>query len=142
MGQIQNAVLGMIGTAGVASYALQRTPGFQKYKEKQETIRQHKKALKEGIDTIRGVQAQKFEKALGAYKEQLAEDGLKLSKTEYYDLLTTQRKDFVTEWGAIAREKAKQAVDSKTTIKDSVNNVRQMIKEEDMYYNGTDKKQR
>ena len=42
MGQIQNAVLGMIGTAGVASYALQRTPQFQEHRQKQETIRQHK----------------------------------------------------------------------------------------------------
>ena len=142
MGQIQNAVLGMIGTAGVVSYAAQRTSGFQERRQKQETIRQHKDALKEGNATIRGIQAQKFEKALGAYKEDLTENGLKLSKAEYYDLLTTQREDFVTEWGAIAQERAKQAVGSKTTIKDSVNNVRQMIKEEGMYYNGTDKKQR
>ena len=42
MGQIQNAVLGMIRTKGVTSYALQRTPQFQKKKKKQETIRQHK----------------------------------------------------------------------------------------------------
>lgn len=142
MGQIQNAVLGMIGTAGIASYALQKTPQFQEHRQKQETIRQHKDALKEGTFTVRGSQALKFEKALGAYKESLAEDNQTLSKTEYYDLLTTQRKDFVTEWGTIAQEKAKQAIDSKTTIKDSVNNVRQMIKEEGMYYNGTDKKQR
>ena len=142
MGQIQNAVLGMIGTAGIVSYAAQKTPGFQERRQKQETIRQHKEALKEGNDTIRGTKAKKFEEALGAYKEFLDETGRKLSKAEYYDLLTAQREDFVTEWGAIAQEKAKQAVGSKTTIKDSVNNVRQMIKEEGMYYNGTDKKQR
>ena len=42
MGQIQNAVLGMIGTMGVASYALQRTPAFQKYKEYKNLKKQDK----------------------------------------------------------------------------------------------------
>ena len=42
MGQIQNAVLGMIGTAGVASYALQRTPAFQKHKEYKNLQKQDK----------------------------------------------------------------------------------------------------
>ena len=42
MGQIQNAVLGMIGTAGVASYALQRTPQFQKHKEYKNLQKQDK----------------------------------------------------------------------------------------------------
>ena len=80
MGQIQNAVLGMIGTMGVASYAAQRTPQFQEHRQKQETIRQHKEALKEGNDTIRGTKAKKFEIALGGYKTFLDDVGKPLSK--------------------------------------------------------------
>ena len=131
MGQIQNAVLGMIGTMGVASYALQRTPQFQERRQKQETIRQHKEALKEGGSTIRGTEAQKFETALGGYKEFLDEAGLKLSKAEYYDLLTTQREDFVEDWydiGMEAKKQATNAIASKTTIKESVNATRDKIK--------------
>ena len=74
MGQIQNAVLDMIGTAGVVSYAAQRTPGFQEYKQKQDTIRQHKEALKEGGSTIRGNRAQRFETALTGYLSTMTED--------------------------------------------------------------------
>ena len=131
MGQIQNAVLGMIGTAGVASYAAQRTPQFQERRQKQETIRQHKEALKEGHDTIRGIQAQKFEEALGAYKEDLVENGLKLSKAEYYDLLTTDREDFVKNWydiGMKAKEQVANVIASKAIIKQNVNAIRDKIK--------------
>lgn len=132
MGQIQNAVLGMIGTAGVASYALQRTPGFQEYKQKQETIRQHKEALKEGGGTIRGAKAQKFETALTGYLSTMTEDEKKkFSKAEYYDLLTTQREDFVKDWYEIGMEAKKQATNviaSKTAIKESVNATRDKIK--------------
>ena len=131
MGQIQNAVLGMIGTAGVASYALQRTPQFQEHRQKQETIRQHKEALKEGDDTIRGKKAQKFETALGGYNKFLDENGMTLSKAEYYDLLTTEREDFVKDWydiGMEAKKQATNAIASKTTIKESVNATRDKIK--------------
>ena len=131
MGQIQNAVLGMIGTMGVASYALQRTPQFQERRQKKETIRQHKEALKEGEDTIRGKKAQRFETALGGYNKFLDEAGLKLSNAEYYDLLTTQREDFVKDWydiGMEAKKQATNAIASKTTIKESVNATRDKIK--------------
>ena len=132
MGQIQNAVLDMIGTAGVVSYAAQRTPGFQKFKEKQETIRQHKDALKEGGSTIRGARAQRFETALTGYLSTMTEDEKKnFSKAEYYDLLTTQREDFVKDWydiGMEAKKQATNAIASKTTIKESVNATRDKIK--------------
>ena len=132
MGQIQNAVLGMIGTAGVASYALQRTPQFQERRQKQETIRQHKEALKEGGSTIRGTRAQKFETALTGYLSTMTEDEKKkFSKAEYYDLLTTQREDFVEDWydiGMEAKKQATNAIASKTAIKESVNATRDKIK--------------
>ena len=131
MGQIQNAVLGMIGTMGVASYALQRTPGFQERRQKQETIRQHKEGLKEGEDTIRGRKAQRFETALVGYNKFLDEAGTTLSKAEYYDLLTTEREDFVKNWydaGMKAKKQAANAIASKTAIKESVNATRDKIK--------------
>ena len=131
MGQIQNAVLGMIGTMGVASYAAQRTPQFQEHRQKQETIRQHKEALKEGNDTIRGTKAKKFEIALGGYKTFLDDVGKPLSKAEYYDLLTTQREDFVKDWYEIGIEAKKQAasvIASKAIIKQNVNAIRDKIK--------------
>ena len=132
MGQIQNAVLGMIGTASVASYALQRTPQFQERRQKQETIRQHKDALKEGGSTIRGAKAQRFETALTGYLSTMTEDERKnFSKAEYYDLLTTQREDFVENWyniGMEAKKQATNAIASKTAIKESVNATRDKIK--------------
>ena len=131
MGQIQNAVLGMIGTMGVASYALQKTPQFQERKQKQETIRQHKEALKEGYDTIRGRRAIRFETALGGYNKFLDEAGMTLSKAEYYDLLTTEREDFVGNWFSKGMEAEKQAasvIAAKTIIKQNVNAIRDKIK--------------
>ena len=132
MGQIQNAVLGMIGTMGVASYALQRTPEFQERRQKQETIRQHKEALKEGENTIRGSKAQKFETALTGYLSTMTEDEKKnFSKAEYYDLLTTQREDFVKDWYDIGMEAKKQVasvIASKAIIKQNVNAIRDKIK--------------
>ena len=133
MGQIQNAVLGMIGTMGVASYALQRTPQFQEHRQKQETIRQHKEALKEGVNTIRGARAQKFETALTGYLSELTEDEIKdFSKSgEYYDLLTTEREDFVKDWYDMGMEAKKQAagvIASKAIIKQNVNAIRDKIK--------------
>ena len=133
MGQIQNAVLGMIGTMGVASYALQRTPQFQERRQKQETIRQHKEALKEGGGTIRGGKAEKFETALTGYLSTMTDYERKMfSKSgEYYDLLTTQREDFVKDWysmGMEAKKQATNAIASKTTIKESVNATRDKIK--------------
>ena len=135
MGQIQNAVLGMIGTMGVASYALQRTPKFQERRQKQETIRQHKEALKEGGSTIRGAKAQRFETALTGYLSTMTEDERKefkkKGKAEYYNLLTTQREDFVKDWydiGMEAKRQATNAIASKTTIKESVNATRDKIK--------------
>lgn len=131
MGQIQNAVLGMIGTAGVVSYAAQRTPQFQERRQKQETIRQHKDALKEGDDTIRGKKAQRFETALVGYNKFLDEAGMTLSKAEYYDLLTTQREDFVKDWYDMGMEAKKQAagvIAAKSIIKQNVNAIRDKIK--------------
>ena len=131
MGQIQNAVLGMIGAMGVASYALQRTPEFQERRQKQETIRQHKDALKEGEDTIRGRKAQKFETALLGYNKFLDEAGTTLSKAEYYDLLTTEREDFVKDWydiGMKAKKQAASVIASKAIIKKNVNAIRDKIK--------------
>lgn len=131
MGQIQNAVLGMIGTMGVASYALQRTPQFQEHRQKQETIRQHKEALKEGDDTIRGKKAQKFETALGGYNKFLDEAGMTISKAEYYDLLTTEREDFVKDWydmGMEAKKQAASVIAAKSIIKQNVNTIRDKIK--------------
>ena len=131
MGQIQNAVLGMIGTMGVASYALQRTPQFQERRQKQETIRQHKEALKEGEDTIRGKKAQKFETALVGYNNFLDGTGKTVSKAEYYDLLTTDREDFVENWyeiGMKAKEQAASVIASKAIIKQNVNAIRDKIK--------------
>ena len=133
MGQIQNAVLGMIGAAGVASYALQRTPQFQERRQKKETIRQHKEALKEGYKTIRGSRAQKFETALTGYFSELTEDEIKdVSKSgEYYDLLTTQREDFVKDWYKMGMEAKKQAagvIAAKSIIKQNVNAIRNKIK--------------
>ena len=132
MGQIQNAVLGMIGTMGVASYALQRTPQFQEHRQKQETIRQHKEALKEGDDTIRGKKAQRFETALTGYLSEKTEDEIKnFSKAEYYDLLTTEREDFVKNWYSMGMEAKKQAagvIASKAIIKQNVNAIRDKIK--------------
>ena len=131
MGQIQNAVLGMIGTMGVASYALQRTPGFQERRQKQETIRQHKEGLKEGEDTIRGRKAQRFETALVGYNKFLDEAGTTLSKAEYYDLLTTEREDFVKNWydaGMEAEKQAASVIASKAIIKQNVNAIRDKIK--------------
>ena len=132
MGQIQNAVLGMIGTMGVASYALQRTPQFQERRQKQETIRQHKEALKEGDDTIRGAKAQRFETALTGYLSTMTGDERKdFSKAEYYDLLTTEREDFVKDWYDIGMEAKKQVANviaSKAIIKKNVNAIRDKIK--------------
>ena len=133
MGQIQNAVLGMIGTMGVASYALQRTPQFQERRQKQETIRQHKEALKEGENTIRGRKAQRFETAFTGYLSELTEDeGKMVSKSgEYYDLLTTDREDFVENWYEIGMEAKKQVasvIASKAIIKQNVNAIRDKIK--------------
>ena len=133
MGQIQNAVLGMIGTAGVVSYAAQKTPGFQERRQKQEAIRQHKKALKEGYNTIRGGKAQDFETALTGYFSELTEDEIKdvYKSGEYYDLLTTQRKDFVKDWysmGLEAKEQAAGVIASKAIIKQNVNAIRNKIK--------------
>ena len=131
MGQIQNAVLGMIGTMGVASYALQRTPQFQERRQKQETIRQHKEALKEGDDTMRGRKAQRFETALVGYNKFLDENGMTLSKAEHYDLLTTEREDFVKDWYDIGMEAKKQAagiIAAKSIIKQNVNAIRDKIK--------------
>lgn len=133
MGQIQNAVLGMIGTMGVASYAAQRTPQFQERRQKQETIRQHKEALKEGTNTIRGNKAQSFETALTGYLSELTEDeGKEVFKSgEYYDLLTTQREDFVKDWYEMGMEAKKQAagvIASKAIIKQNVNAIRDKIK--------------
>ena len=132
MGQIQNAVLGIIGTMGVASYAAQRTPQFQERRQKQETIRQHKEALKEGNDTIRGRKAQRFETALTGYLSEKTEDERKeFSKAEYYDLLTTEREDFVKNWYEMGMEAKKQAagvIASKAIIKQNVNAIRDKIK--------------
>ena len=133
MGQIQNAVLGMIGTAGVASYAAQRTPQFQERRQKQETIRQHKEALKEGGSTIRGSKAQRFETALTGYLSEKTEDEIKeFNKSgEYYDLLTTQREDFVKNWydmGVEAKKQAAGVIAAKTIIKQNVNAIRDKIK--------------
>ena len=131
MGQIQNAVLGMIGTAGVVSYAAQRTPQFQERRQKQETIRQHKEALKEGEDTVRGRKAQRFETALVGYNNFLDENGITLSKAEYYDLLTTEREDFVENWydkGMEAEKQAASVIASKAIIKQNVNAIRNKIK--------------
>ena len=133
MGQIQNAVLGMIGTMGVASYALQRTPQFQERRQKQETIRQHKEALKEGYNTIRGNRAQRFETALTGYLSTMTEDERKMvSKSgEYYDLLTTQREDFVKDWydmGMEAKKQAASVIAAKAIIKQNVNAIRDKIK--------------
>ena len=133
MGQIQNAVLGMIGTMGVASYAAQRTPQFQERRQKQETIRQHKEALKEGGSTIRGSKAQRFETALTGYLSEKTEDEIKeFSKSgEYYDLLTTQREDFVKNWydmGIEAKKQAAGVIAAKTIIKERVNAIRDKIK--------------
>ena len=133
MGQIQNAVLGMIGTMGVASYALQRTPQFQERRQKQETIRQHKEALKEGVNTIRGNRAEKFETAFTGYLSGLTEDERKMvSKSgEYYDLLTTQREDFVKDWydmGMEAKKQVASVIASKAIIKQNVNAIRDKIK--------------
>ena len=133
MGQIQNAVLGMIGTMGVASYALQKTPQFQERRQKQETIRQHKEALKEGNNTIRGARAQRFDTALTGYLSELTEDeGKMVSKSgEYYDLLTTEREDFVKDWYDIGMEAKKQAasvIAAKAIIKQNVNAIRDKIK--------------
>ena len=133
MGQIQNAVLGMIGTAGVASYAAQRTPQFQENRQKNETIRQHKEALKEGDYTIRGRKAQNFETALTGYLSTIPEldEEHKFSKAEYYDLLTTQREDFVKDWydiGVKAKEQAANVIAAKSIIKQNVNAIRDKIK--------------
>ena len=131
MGQIQNAVLGMIGTAGVVSYAAQRTPQFQERRQKQETIRQHKEALKEGEDTVRGRKAQRFETALVGYNNFLDKNGETLSKAEYYDLLTTEREDFVENWydkGMEAEKQAASVIASKAIIKQNVNAIRDKIK--------------
>ena len=133
MGQIQNAVLGMIGTMGVASYAAQRTPQFQERRQKQETIRQHKEALKEGGSTIRGSKAQRFETALTGYLSEKTEDEIKeFNKSgEYYDLLTTQREDFVKNWyrmGVEAKKQAANVIAAKTIIKERVNAIRAKIK--------------
>ena len=132
MGQIQNAVLGMIGTMGVASYALQRTPQFQEHRQKQEIIRQHKEALKEGDDTIRGHKAQKFETALTGYlSEKTDYERKQFSKAEYYDLLTTDREDFEKNWyefGVEAKKQAAGVIAAKTIIKNNVNAIRDKIK--------------
>ena len=131
MGQIQNAVLGMIGTMGVASYALQKTPQFQERRQKQETIRQHKEALKEDYNTIRGRKAQRFETALVGYNKFLDEAGSTRSKAEYYDLLTTDREDFVENWHDAGMEAEKQVasvIASKAIIKQNVNAIRDKIK--------------
>ena len=131
MGQIQNAVLGMIGTMGVASYAIQRTPQFQERRQKQETIRQHKEALKEGENTIRGKKAQRFEDALVGYNKFLDENNRTLSKAEYYELLTTDREDFVENWyeaGMKAKKQAASVIAAKAIIKQNVNAIRDKIK--------------
>mgnify|MGYP003560859411 CR=1 FL=1 len=133
MGQIQNAVLGIIGTMGVASYAAQRTPQFQEHRQKQETIRQHKEALKEGGKTIRGTRAQNFETALTGYFSELTEDEIKKvhKSGEYYDLLTTQREDFVKNWydmGIEAKKQAASVIAAKAIIKQNVNAIRDKIK--------------
>ena len=87
--------------------------------------------MKEGGNTIRGTKAQRFETALGGYKEFLDEAGLKLSKAEYYDLLTTQREDFVKDWydiGMEAKNQVANVIASKAIIKQNVNAIRDKIK--------------
>ena len=52
-------------------------------------------------------------------------------KAEYYDLLTTQREDFVKDWYEIGMEAKKQAasvIASKAIIKQNVNAIRDKIK--------------
>lgn len=138
MGRIQNAVLGALGTGAIFRFgkqtfdyqkgqkAAQELAQRQEEQKAQSIIAIHQQKLKQGNLTIAGVDAQKFEQALAAYKKELGDE--EISDIELADLLTGQREDFVAAWTEIARQNATDAVQSKTDVKERVNKMREKIK--------------
>ena len=120
MGQIQNAVLGMIGTAGVASYALQRTPAFQKHKE-YKNLKKQDKIISEAI--ANPTTQEQAATVSDTYIQKQADIAQKM-----YELKPTQ-KNFKSwlEAAEIAQGQAEDKVESKSTIKKKMNETRQMI---------------
>lgn len=138
MGRIQNAVLSALGTGAISRFgkqtldyqkgqrAAQELAQRQEEQKAQNIIATHQQKLKQGNLTTAGVDAQKFEQALDAYKKELGDE--EISDIELADLLTGQREDFVATWTEIARQNATDAVQSKTDVKERVNKMREKIK--------------
>ena len=120
MGQIQNAVLGMIGTAGVVSYAAQRTPGFQKHKE-YKNLQKQDKIISEAI--ANPTTQEQAAVVSDTYIQKQADIAQKM-----YELKPTQKnyKSWL-EAAEIAQGQAEDKVESKSTIKNKMKETRQMI---------------
>lgn len=120
MGQIQNAVLSMIGTAGVASYALQKTPQFQEYKE-YKNLKKQDKIISEAIENP--TTQQEAITVSDAYIQKQADIAQRM-----YELKPTQEnyKSWL-EAAEIAQGLAEDKVESKSIIKNKMKETRQMI---------------
>ena len=120
MGQIQNAVLGMIGTAGVASFAIQKTPQFQERKE-YKNLQKQDKIISEAI--ANPTTQEQAKTVSNAYIQKQADIAQKM-----YELKPTQ-KNFKSwlEAAEIAQGQAEDKVESKSTIKKKMKETRQMI---------------
>ena len=120
MGQIQNAVLGMIGTMGVASYALQKTPQFQKHKE-YKNLQKQDEIMSEAI--ANPATQEQAETVSDAYIQKRADITQRM-----YELKPTQKnyKSWL-EAAEIAQGQVKDKVESKSTIKNKMKETRQMI---------------
>ena len=120
MGQIQNAVLGMIGTAGVASYALQRTPQFQNHKE-YKNLKKQDKIISEAI--ANPTTQEEAATVSDTYIQKQADIAQRM-----YELKPTQ-KNFKSwlEAAEIAQGQAEDKVESKSIIKKKMKETRQMI---------------
>ena len=120
MGQIQNAVLGMIGTAGVASYALQRTPQFQNHKE-YKNLKKQDKIISEAI--ANPTTQEEAATVSDTYIQKQADIAQRM-----YELKPTQ-KNFKSwlEAAEIAQGQAEDKVESKSIIKNKMKETRQMI---------------
>ena len=120
MGQIQNAVLGMIGTAGDASYALQRTPAFQKYKEYKNLQKQEKNLAHLYEIPRTQEEAQTISDYAVPKDEAITKRMFELNPTK-----ENKKKWF--EAAELARQEAEDKIASKSTIKKKMKETRQMI---------------
>ena len=120
MGQIQNAVLGMIGTAGVASYALQKTPQFQKYKE-------YKNLQKEEKNLAHIYELPETKEQAQIISDYAVPKDEAITRRMFELNPTRENKKKWFEAAEIALQEAEDKVESKSTIKKKMNETRQMI---------------